>query len=106
MLSFNSSLKACTTDYDRMWKHNTQETKTSILLLLWQKDLTPSIEALVLIEGTNWRNKATTLATRNKNRTRSRRRNSITPIHPTTRKNERRKVPVLPVAGKDQWQET
>src|ERR1700712_2249336 len=88
-----------------MWKPNTQVTKTSIQSSLWQKDVTPSIEALVLMEGTSLRNKATTLATRNKNRTRNRRRNSITPILPTTRRNERRKEPVSPVAGKDIWQE-
>src|ERR1700704_4216339 len=105
MLSSNSSLKACTTDYGRMWKHKTQATKTSIQLSLWQKDSTPSIEALVLMEGTNSRNKATILATRNRNRTRNQRRNSITPIHPTTRRNERRKAPVSRVAGKDIWQE-
>src|SRR6195952_4649965 len=88
-----------------MWKHNTQATKTSIQLSLWQKDLTPSIEVLVLMEGTNSRNKAIIQATRNRNRTRNQRRNSITPIHPTTRRNERRKAPVSPVAGKDIWQE-
>src|ERR1700712_2092538 len=88
-----------------MWKHNTQAMKTSIQLSPWQKDLTPSIEVLVLMEGTNSRNKATIQATRSRNRTRNRRRNSKTPIHPTTRRNERRKAPVSTVAGKDIWQE-
>src|ERR1700712_4397792 len=101
----NSSLKVCTTDYDRTWKHNTPEMKTLIRLSLWQKDVTLSLEVLVPMEETNSRNKATTLATRNRNWTRNQRRSSIAPIHPATRKNERRKEPLLPVAGKDIWQE-
>src|ERR1700712_5700931 len=105
MPSSNSSLKVCTTDYDRTWKHNTHEMKTLIRLSLWQKDLTLSIKVMVLMEETNSRNKATTLAKRNMNWTGNQRRSSITPTHPATRKNETRKESVLHVAGKDIWQE-